>query len=268
MKKLYALPLAVLFVAACSESTAPESAADLSPSYAKPIKTPPPTPVAGTLINHTFNFEGDIGTADGFGGANWGSESQTGGAASSPNTVTAPAGNGTTFLGRFQEVTTMAILAMPANVTKYSLTFDLYIIGSWDGRGKQAQSGHFDANVFTVAYRCNGASGPGTPMFETSFSNQLTVQQDFPLPYLQGGNKAGTGSVEKDALGYRGFQNLSNTPPFRSFGDITYRLTYSGTNPCGAGVPLAFVFRSSADPVQQNMWDESWGLDNVIVKAD
>jgi hypothetical protein len=156
---------------------------------------------------------------------------------------------------------------MPANVGTYSLTFDLYIIGSWDGRGKQAQQGIFEGNFFTIAYRCNGASGAGTPIFQTSFSNQLTVQQDFPNALFTGGYKAGTESIAKDALDYRN-DPTSNTPLFRSFGDVTYRLTYSGTNPCGSGVPLAFVFRTAADPDQQSLYDESWGVDNVIVKAD
>jgi hypothetical protein len=261
MKKLFALPLAALVFAACSEATAPESTADLSARYAKPIKNPPPSP-ATTLVA-SFLFNGAIDAQAGAGiGTDTDDESVAGNAADLhyvPNDLS----NG--FVGRFNNTNTRLILT-PANAaTKYTVDFDLYVIGSWDGRGKQAQSGTFQANVFQVGYRCTPA-GVVTPIFTTTFSNQLTVQQDYPLAYLTGGNKAGTGSTAIDALGYKDRPDLSNTPVFRSFGDATYHLTYTIESVCGGTAPQ-FVFSSTA-PGQQSNYDESWGIDNLKLFAN
>ena len=260
MKKYFALPLAVVFVAACSESsTAPVKSSDIAVSYAKP--TPPPTDPCATGCSTigSFQFEG----VDAAGGATVGTEIQPGaaGVADAPTIVDAPSGQ--SFLGRFDNTRTMVVINVPSGFSKYSLAFDFYTIGSWDGRGKQAQSGIFDANVFDISYQC-GATAP-VSMFKTSFSNQLTVQQDFPLAYLTGGNKAATGSFATDALGYKGHPELSNTPVFRSFGDVSYHMLYGGTNPCGTA---AIQFQiSTSNPTQQSNYDESWGVDNILVKA-
>jgi hypothetical protein len=260
MKKLFALPLAALVFAACSEATAPESTADLSARYAKPIKNPPPSP-ATTLVA-SFLFNGAIDAQAGAGiGTDTDDESVAGNAADLhyvPNDLS----NG--FVGRFNNTNTRLILT-PANAaTKYTVDFDLYVIGSWDGRGKQAQQGSFLANVIDVGYRCT-AGGPVTSIFKTTFSNQYTVQQDYPNTYLTGGFKAGTGSSAIDALGYAGHPELSNTPQFRSFGDATYALSFSGANPCGTAA-VQFTI-STSNPTQQSVIDESWGVDNILVRA-
>jgi hypothetical protein len=267
MKKFFALPLAVVFVAACSDSsTAPSATANLSPSYAKP--TPPPGGGGGptnVLINDTFDFQSGIGVS-GAGGSTMATQLQPGisGTSADPAGVsTSP--SGAKFLGRFTETRTDAVLNVVNGYAKYTLTFDLYIIGSWDGIGKQAQHGAFDANVVSISANCGG--GVNVPIFATTFSNQLTVQQDFPQPFGSGGGaKAASGSVSQETLGYRGHPELSNTPPFRSFSDAIYHLTYSGNNPCGSGNPIQFVW-STTNPRQQSMIDESWGVDNVNIKT-
>jgi hypothetical protein len=265
MKKLFALPLAVVFIAACSDSTAPTSAY-LSPRYAKPAPTPTGFACNGTCnVDNTFDFSGGISAA-GTGTATVGTELQVGaaGTADAPNTTTSPSGQ--TFLGRFTNTRTDVVINIPAGNSIYSVTYDLYIIGSWDGRGKQAQHGVFDANVYDVSYRCNATPGTVTSIFQTSFSNQLTVQQDYPLAYLLGGNKAGTGSFAIDALNYRSDPTTSNTPVFRSYGDVEYKQSYSGTNRCGTGAFSLII--STSNPTQQSVYDESWGIDNVHVQAD
>lgn len=260
MKKFFAVPLAVVFIAACSDSnTAPSAATDKAPSYAKP--TPPPTDACATGCSTigSWTFEG----TDIAGGATLSTEVQPGtaGTADAPTIVDAPSGE--SFVGRFANTRTMVVINVPAGSTKYSLAFDFYTIGSWDGRGKQAQHGVFEANVFDISYQCG--TSDAVSLFKTSFSNQLTVQQDYPLAYLQGGNKAGTGSIAIDALGYASHPELSNTPLFRSFGDVTYRLSFSGTNPCGTGA-IQFEI-STSNPTQQSVYDESWGVDNILVRA-
>jgi hypothetical protein len=263
MKKFFTLPLAVLFVAACSDtSTSPASSADLAVNYGK--RTPPPAAVCASCpVVGDFNFE------DGTTISAQGGNSTTVGTAPQPDVIadadaatviTAP--NGQDFIGRFAETRTMVVINGPAS-DNYNLAFDLYIIGSWDGRGKQAQSGAFDANVVDVGYRCS-PTDPITSLFKTTFSNQLTVQQDYPLPFLQGGNKAGTDAISTNALGYKGHPELSNTPLFRSFGDAVYHMTFSGENTCSGGIQFTI---STSNPRQQSAYDESWGVDNILLRA-
>ena len=260
MKKFFAVPLAAVFLAACSESsTAPASSA-IDPSYAKPVD--PIVVCAGCpeVGNFTFESGTTVSTAS---GSTIGTELQAGaaGVADGPTVVTAPL-NDEQFLGRFANTRTMVVVNAPGS-TNYYLNFDLYIIGSWDGRGKQAQQGAFLANVVDIGWRCgDGTSGT---LLKTTFSNQYTVQQDYPNAYLSGGFKAGSGSVAIDELGYADRPDLSHTPSFRSFGDATYNLTFSGSNPCG-GAPVTFTL-STSNPTQQSVYDESWGLDNIIVRA-
>ena len=261
MKKFFAVPLAAVFLAACSESsTAPAS--DLNPSYARPVD--PIVVCASCPVVGDFDFENNT-TISAVGASTIGTELQPGisGSADAADVVTAPAGD-EQFLGRFPNTRTMVVISSAAGGANYNLSLDLYIIGSWDGRGKQAQQGIFQANVVEIGYRCS-AGGAITNLFKSTFSNQYTVQQDYPNAYLSGGYKAGTGSVAIDALGYVDEPGLSHTPQFRSFGDATYNLTLSGSNPCG-GSPMIFTI-STSNPTQQSVYDESWGVDNIIVRA-
>ena len=272
MKKFFAVPLAVLFVAACSESTNPV-ASDLDVSYAKPAPPGPSvTPATGTDYTDTYNF--NTVTVVNAAHSAIGTDTDNGSGASAAgdiNRVPSDPSNG--FIGRYNNTTTRTLLVVTDPGSKYTINFDLYIIGSWDGKGKQAQNGVFQANVFQVGYRCGSGTSSVTPLFTTTFSNQLTVQQDYPAAFGLGGNKAGSGAVAGsiDALGYRDAKDangdyISNTPTFRSFGDATYAMSFTIANVCG-GVAPTFVFSSTA-PGQQNNYDESWGLDNIVLKVD
>lgn len=266
MKKMYFLPLAALVVAACSDSTAPAKSTDLTPSYAKPAP-PPTTEASGGLISASYTF--DVGVVDISAGTGIGTDTDDSSLQSAAGTVEyAPADANNGFIGRYDNTHTRTLLVFNDAGSKYTVNFDLYIIGSWDGKGKQAQQGTFLANVFQVGYRC-GTSSTVTPIFSTTFSNQLTVQQDYPNALGLGGFKAGSGSIAIDALGYKDRPDLSNTPTFRSFGDATYRFSYTLAGICGGttGTAPTFVFSSTA-PGQQSNFDESWGLDNIVLKAD
>jgi hypothetical protein len=269
MKKFFAVPLAVLFVAACSESTSPTSTADLATRNAKPTPPPSVTPASGNLARSTYTF--DIGAVDAASGTGIGSDTDDATIASNAADVNyAPADTDNGFIGRYNNTHTRTLLVFQEAGSKYTVNFDLYVIGSWDGKGKQAQSGAFQANVFQVAYRC-GTDATLIPVFSTTFSNQLTVQQDYPLAYGLGGNKAGSGAVKGsiDALGYKDRPDLSNTPQFRSFGDATYAMSYTLSGICGGtnGTAPTFVLSSTA-PGQQSNYDESWGVDNIVLKSD
>lgn len=262
MKHLGPLFAAVLITAACSEATAPSS--DIN---SRDAKTPPSggITVAGNLTNDSYSFE-DF-SISGAGGTSWAADELTDGTfnVSSPP-VTAAYNGSTHFMGRADN--TSLFLIVPNAGTKYSLAFDLYIIGSWDGQGQQAQNGAFGQDIWRASIRCGSASAaPSQILLETDFSNQLTVQQSYPAAATQkGGNKAASGSYGQDLLGFRNDPTV-NTPLFRSFGDSEYHMTFSGVNPCTAGQTVFFTFTVPNANLQSN-YDESWGLDNVVVKTD
>jgi hypothetical protein len=261
MKKLVLLSAAVLAVAACSESTAPGSTLDAR--FDKPGPPPGPT-VVGSLTSDAFNFED--GSISGAAGTSWAVDDLAAGgfSAAAPGIVTAY-NNSTMFMGRVDNHA--LFLVVPNGGSKWSLAFDLYIIGSWDGQGQQAQHGAFGQDIWSLEVRCSVNSAPVQVLLETDFSNQETVQQSFPRSTSQnGGSKAGTGGYGKDLLGFRNDPAV-HTPSFRSYGDTEYALSFSGFNPCGAGNPLVFAFEVPNAGLQSN-YDESWGVDNVIVKTD
>jgi hypothetical protein len=268
MKRIFAAASAALFLAACSESTAPGAATDLAVSYGK--KTPPPsTGVTGSLTNATFTFDNQTTAA---------SAASTGNATVSTDVIEGvsiespadpvPIYNFPTnyFVGRFANTKTAVILDVPSGGSKYAIDFDFYAIGSWDGIGKQAQSGAFEANVFQIGAICSvDPAGTVRDIFTSTFSNQMTVQQNYPNTFGSGGgSKALTGSVNSD-VNIKNDPSV-NVPVFRSVSDATYHMTFTGANPCGSGA-VKFVFRTYA-PGQQSAPDETWGVDNITIKTD
>lgn len=261
MKKLVLLSAAVLAVAACSETTAPDSALD--PRFAKPAPPPGPT-VTGNLTNDAFAFED--GSISGAAGTSWALDDlEDGGFSAAAPTIASAWNNSTRFLGREDNHT--LFLIVPNGGSKWSIDFDLYIIGSWDGQGQQAQHGVFGQDIWNLSIRCSVNAPPAAVLMETDFSNQETVQQSYPGWATQkGGKKAGTGSFGQDLLGFRNDPAV-HTPLFRSYGDIEYEMSFTGFNPCGAGAPMVFAFTVPDAGLQSN-YDESWGVDNLVIKTD
>lgn len=167
--------------------------------------------------------------------------------------------SGSTFFGSFtNEAVTYNTGASGSSV---SIAFDIYVLGSWDGRGKQAQHGMFGENYFQLALTCAGSSDV-FDVFTTSFSNQKTVQQNFPRSiYDGGGSPAFTGAY---AVGSLGFTSADfNVPLFRSEADSEYHIERNVTSPCGSS-DIIVIFRGSPDN-WQTASDEAWGIDNVAV---
>ena len=261
MKPLVGIAALVLAMAACSESTAPTNT--LEPRQAKPV-TPSDPSVTGNLTNDSFGFEDN--SISGSAGTAWAVDDLDDGgfSAAAPGIVSA-FNNSTNFLGRVDNHS--LFLIVPNGGSKWAIDFDLYIIGSWDGQGKQAQHGAFGQDIWRFAIRCSVNGPPAQVVLETDFSNQETVQQSYPGSVSQkAGKRAGTGSFAKDALGFRNDPSV-HTPPFRSYGDISYNMSFSGSNPCGAGAPMVLAFTVPDAGLQSN-YDESWGLDNVSIKTD
>jgi hypothetical protein len=136
------------------------------------------------------------------------------------------------------------------------IEFDLYIIRSWDGnfdldfRGPDFWA--MDQGIVPV--------NPEDWDYITTFSNwdpSTGPRQAFPQDYGIGDNPARTGAVENDTLG---FLFDSGEGPFIQdavyHGDVLYSHTDS-----------SFIVTFGAEHLQE-LADESWGIDNVVVSVD
>jgi hypothetical protein len=227
MKAKYFLPVAAVFFAACSEPTSP---VDFDLSAGRQTQ-PPPAPT-GT----TDTFENGIASLNN----SWSLSTL----ATSPGSSKLAA---TTYLGKLlnEEVA----LSIPAGKTSVTVSFDLYIIGTWDGAGQQGYGGDW----WQIEVSRNGSAREN--VFHTSFSNQATKPQHFPKQVTDGTSPSDKGAFGTNLLGYPKASGKFDV------GDAVYRLSYTISNP-GAG-PLVVYFHTTT-PLQ-DINDESWGLDNVTV---
>lgn len=228
MKTKYFLPVAAIAFAACSEPTSP---VDFDIAAAK--QAPPPSAPAGE------SFENGL--------ASLGAWTPSSLATSPGSAVKGP----TTFLGRFADE--VVSLTVPAGSSSVTLTFDLYIIGSWDGAGQQG----FGADHWQIEVQ--KGDGPRENVFHTSFSNQATKPQNYPNQITQKGTGPnGKGALALNALGYPKASGKFDV------GDSIYRLSYTVANP---GAERMVFFFHTTTPLQPG-GDESWGLDNVAVTGN
>ncbi|HZJ01490.1 MAG TPA: hypothetical protein VFD22_12585 [Gemmatimonadaceae bacterium] len=261
MKPLFPLSLAMIAIIACTDSTSPTQ--NLSSSDQKNSGGGTFT-VSGSLTNDMFTFDdGTFGTSA---GSTFTVESTTGGFGASAPPITGLFNNASNkFIGRLDNH--KVNLIVPNGGSAYDISYDLYIIGSWDGNGKQSGK-QYGVDIWQNDIACSPTGPAVATLIRTTFSNQKTVQQSFPHNYGEGGgtNKAGEGAFAADALGYAS-DPTSNTPQFQSFGDTWYKLHFTGLNPCGAGNPIYLQFSVPGATLQSN-YDESWGIDNVRIMTD
>lgn len=132
--------------------------------------------------------------------------------------------------------------------TRAAVSFDLYVLKSWDGSSRQPGPDRFMARV----------SG-GPVLLDTTFSNNPNVRYDGSYQSYPGSsgdaasNQPQTGATAVGILGY------SN-----SFKDSVYHLSFDFPH---TGSTLTLEFSSSLFEGKGTA-DESWGLDNVAVSAD
>ncbi len=124
-----------------------------------------------------------------------------------------------------------------------TVTFDLYIIQSWDGNGPAG--GGPDGWQFKA---------DGNTLLSTTFANYSGGNtQGYGGPGLQSGTYTPkTGAYE---LGHLGFGT-------GDFGDTTYRLTFTFAH-TSSNLGLSFISLQNQAP-----GDEGWGLDNVTVTVN
>jgi RHS repeat-associated protein len=164
------------------------------------------------------------------------------------NTTVSTSPSGEKFLGQFDNNTvTLTLGSLPAH-SSLTISFDLYIIRTWDGNNTTNGPDHWSLSV---------AGGP--TLLDTTFSNNdgqnglPNERQAYPGSYPGASNPPRTGAVANNTLGYKYNGNVI---------DATYHLTF--TFPANSN-SVTFKFAGSN---LQGVTDESWGLDNVSVTAD
>jgi hypothetical protein len=178
---------------------------------------------------------------------------------SNNSTVTS---NGQAFLGANQDGTlahgfgagtdTLTLNGLAAH-TSVTVSFDLYIIQTWDGNGPNGSNTPATPDAFQLAENANS-------LFAASFANFTSGNtQSFgggtPGAYITTGNFAPRTGQNVSEAGQLGFGTADN-------GDATYNFTFTFSD---ANSALALAFTSTQN---QAPGDEGWGLDNVIVSTN
>jgi hypothetical protein len=194
-------------------------------------------PQASAGRPYTNDFEGSVGSE-------W----------SHTKTEITPIG-GRRFLGQFSNDTVRLTLTNLPHHTLLTITFDLFIIRSWDGNGDYCCAG--PTGKEGDIWRLEVADGP--VLLNTTFSNTgfHGNRQAYPDFFPGGSNTAQTGAGEVNTLGY--LFGEAQTPE-----DAVYRLCFTLLHSLEA-----IEFRFSAvglEPIL-TVETESWGLDNVVIST-
>jgi hypothetical protein len=123
--------------------------------------------------------------------------------------------------------------------TDLTISFDLYIIHSWDGNGPTDGPDHW-----SLAIDNNPA------LLDTTFAMDTAHEQSYPGDYLSS-NPAHTGRTANDTLKYSYYYGTNDTY------HLSYTIPHTEDN---------VVIHFSAWGLQ-GLTDESWGLDNVRVET-
>jgi hypothetical protein len=149
---------------------------------------------------------------------------------------------------RAAEAVSLTLSGLPSH-DEVTITFDLYLIRTWDGNPRiySPTDERFAPDLFNLSV----VGGP--TLLNATFSvHPERPYQSYPAQYPGDGspppnNPRHTGALAINALGYDM--------------DAVYRFTFTF-----AHAEPTVTFRFTA-PILQQLWDESWGLDNVEVKA-
>lgn len=151
--------------------------------------------------------------------------------------------SGERFMGEFSnEGINMTVSCLPPH-TSVSLTFDVYVIRSWDGTKEIGST--IGPDIFQVTQE-----GSTTPLLTTTFTNWVTFEQAYPGQYPANLFPAHTGAMLINTLGYK-YANIAQDSIYRIHLDIPH-----------TGDTLTVRFAAMG---LQPINDESWGLDNVVL---
>ena len=171
------------------------------------------------------------------------------------NISTTPSGRN--FLGEFNNQDVCLRLNDLPSHTQVRISFDLYIIRSWDGN---QELWPLEPDIFLYPYNFLGSVGPdewqlqvgGETLLHTTFSNWdlLGFLQAYPNLVPGGLYPARTGATENNALGY-----IFGPHPMDAVYHLTFLLEHIGDL-------LRLDFSAMG---LQSIADESWGLDNIQI---
>jgi hypothetical protein len=161
--------------------------------------------------------------------------------------ATSPSGRA--FLGQFgNDTTRLRLSGLPAH-RDVTVSFDLYLIRSWNGShvaghpNDEIQDDRFVPDIWSF-------SADQTVRLRTTFANVAGYHQSFPEPYPAGSYQPFTRAFQVNSLGYRFNDRIM---------DSVYRLSFTFPHTRDS---LTLDFSAFG---LEMLLDESWGLDNVKV---
>jgi len=209
------------------------------------------TSTASADVQVYFNdFEGS-----GPAGTEWSNTSTD----TTPGTASHPADK---FLGQFgNQTVTLTLTGLPPEHTTISLSFDLYVIRSWDGNfSQQGDPRGPDYWAITEGIPAD-PNNPDDWDFVTTFSNwdpATGPNQAYPGTYDVGNYPARTNASENNTLGFT--FDLGEGPFIQ---DAVYDFEIAPFSHTASQIQVTFGAANL-----QALSDESWGLDNVRVAVD
>ncbi len=162
------------------------------------------------------------------------------------------------FLGQFGNQTVRLTLNDLPNHNQVGISFDLFIIRTWDGYA----TGHPEWGP--EKWQLDITDGP--VLINTNFSTSdgrfgiLVFNQAYPGAFGQGNYPPHTGASEINSLGYTFYigEPVNRLMEFSSVYHLSFAFPHTGNQ-------IQFNFTGSG---LQGLNDESWGLDNVSVTCD
>ena len=165
---------------------------------------------------------------------------------------------GRRFLGEFGNTIVRLTLNNLPTHSAVTLSFDLYLIRTWDGNSINNIFGSVvGPDIWTLKI-----VGEST-LISTTFSNvdfiELLSRQAYPDEYPGGDHPARERASENNTMGYTFFFGEDNQTHNI---DSVYHLSFNFPHTENL---MAFEFSASG---LQSIGDESWGLDNVVVEIE
>ncbi len=161
------------------------------------------------------------------------------------------------FLGQFGSESVRLELVNVPNNSWVTLSFDLFIINTWDGNGNCLWSYGQNLDIWSLS------TIDGQQLLRTTFSNMGDnpnyIWQSYPDTYVTYpgvNNPARKGAVENNTLGF-----INTITPSWGIRDSVYHLSFTTLHDSGI---TGWDFNGLPN---QELADESWGLDNVQVSV-
>ncbi len=164
---------------------------------------------------------------------------------SQTNITTAPSGQ-RKFLGQFGSTNVSLTLSNLAPHASVLVSFDLLVIGSWDGNNTNAGPDVFNVDVAGGLKLLNAS-------FNNGPTNSIDFGQSYPDSFAGVTHPALTGASETNTLGFARVDGGA--------ADSVYKFSQTFTHSADT-----LTLNFSASGLDTNLNLESWGLDNVQVR--